>query len=83
MSLPRAWHFASTLSISVQRKSPLVREINQPICTGMTGGAVLKCGRDRAILGKDLIRVASMQSDLRDKGLRMKIHFCPRLTLSL
>jgi hypothetical protein len=33
--------------------------------------------------GKDLIRVASMQSDLGDKGLCMKIHFRPRLTLSL
>lgn len=42
----RAWHLASTLSMSVQRKSSLMREINQSICTGMTGGAVLKCGRD-------------------------------------
>lgn len=38
---------------------------------------------ETAILGKDLIKVASMQSDLGDKGFCMKIHFCPRLTLSL
>lgn len=56
---------------------------DQPICMGMTGGAVLKCGRDGAILGGDLIRVASMQSDLGNKGLCMKIHFRPKLTLSL
>lgn len=46
MPPPRAWHLVSTLSMSVQRKSPLMREINQSICIGMTGGAVLKCGRD-------------------------------------
>lgn len=45
-----------------------MRVTNQPICTGMTGEVVLKCGRDRAILGKDLTRVESMQSDLGDKG---------------
>lgn len=40
----------SALSLSAQRT--LMRATNQPICTGMTGEAVLKCGRDKAILGE-------------------------------
>lgn len=73
----------NTLHMSVQRKPPVMKMINQPIFTGSTRGTVLKYGGNRDILGKDLIKVASMQFDFGDKGLCMKLHFCPRLTLVL
>lgn len=60
-----------------------MKMIKQPIFTKSTRGTALEYGGNRDILGKDLIKVASMQFDLGDKGLCMKIHLCPRLTLVL
>lgn len=42
-------------------------EINQPIYTGMTGGGCSEVWKRQSHFGgKDLIRVASMQSDLAE-----------------